>query len=82
MRGPLYCHIYSLSRNHEDAEDIVQESMMKAYAAFDTFRAGNNLNAWLFRILANTLINAYRKNKRQPARCSSDEVTDRGLAST
>ena len=80
MRDPLYRHAYRLSRNHEDAEDLVQETMTKAYAAFDTFRVGTNLNAWLFRILTNTFINAYRKNKRQPGRCSTDEVTDQGLA--
>lgn len=80
MRGPLYRHAYRLSRNHQDAEDLVQETMMKAYAAFHTFRVGTNLNAWVFRILTNTFINGYRKNKRQPARCSTDEVTDQGLA--
>jgi RNA polymerase sigma-70 factor (ECF subfamily) len=80
MRDPLYRHAYRLSRNHEDAEDLVQETMMKAYAAFHTFRVGTNLNAWVFRILTNTFINGYRKNKRQPGRCSTDEVTDRGLA--
>jgi RNA polymerase sigma-70 factor (ECF subfamily) len=80
MRGPLYRHAYRLSRNHEDAEDLVQETMMRAYAAFHTFRAGTNLNAWVFRILTNTFINVYRKNKRQSGHCSSDEVTDWGLA--
>ena len=53
---------------------------MKAYAAFHTFRPGTNLNAWLFRILTNTFINVYRKNKRRPASCSTDEVTEQGLA--
>ena len=80
MRDPLYRHAYRLSGNHEDAEDLVQETMMKAYAAFHTFREGTNLNAWVFRILTNTFINVYRKNKRQPARCSTEEVTDQGLA--
>jgi RNA polymerase sigma-70 factor (ECF subfamily) len=80
MRDSLYRHAYRLSGNHEDAEDLVQETMMKAYKAFHTFRVGTNLNAWVFRILTNTFINTYRKNKRQPARCSTDEVTDRGLA--
>src|SRR5882757_184924 len=74
MRDPLYRHAYRLSGNHEDAEDLVQETMMKAYKAFDTFREGTNLNAWVFRILTNTFINVYRKNKRQPVRCSADEV--------
>ena len=80
MRDPLYRHAYRLSGNHEDAEDLVQETMMKAYKAFDTFREGTNLNAWVFRILTNTFINVYRKNKRQPARCSTEDVTDQGLA--
>jgi RNA polymerase sigma-70 factor (ECF subfamily) len=80
MRDSLYRHAYRLSRNHEDAEDLVQETMMRAYAAFHTFRVGTNLNAWLFRILTNTFINGYRKKRREPARCSTDEVTDRGLA--
>jgi RNA polymerase sigma-70 factor (ECF subfamily) len=80
MRDPLYRHAYRLSRNHEDAEDLVQETMVKAYAAFHTFREGTNLNAWVFRILTNTFINGYRKNKRRPGRCSMDEVTDLRLA--
>ena len=80
MGDQLYRHAYRLSQNHEDAEDLVQETMMKAYAAFHTFRQGTNLNAWVFRILTNTFINVYRKNKRQPAQCSTEEVTDQGLA--
>ena len=69
MGDQLYRHAYRLSQNHEDAEDLVQETMMKAYVAFHTFRQGTNLNAWVFRILTNTFINVYRKNKRQPAVC-------------
>ena len=80
MRDPLYRHAFRLSRNHEDAEDLVQETMMKAYAAFNTFQVGTNLNAWLFRILTNTFINSYRKKIRQPAQCSTEEVTDQLLA--
>jgi RNA polymerase sigma-70 factor, ECF subfamily len=80
MRDPLYRHAYRLSRNREDAEDLVQETMMRAYAAFHTFRVDTNLKAWLFRILTNSYINAYRKSKREPARCATDEVTDHGLA--
>ena len=80
MRPQLYRHAYRLSQNAEDAEDLVQETMMKAYAAFHTFQGGTNLNAWVFRILTNNFINAYRKKKRQPARCSTDEVSDQGLA--
>jgi RNA polymerase sigma-70 factor (ECF subfamily) len=80
MRPQLYRHAYRLSQNAEDAEDLVQETLMKAYTAFHTFQGGTNLNAWVFRILTNNFINAYRKKKRQPARCSTDEVSDQGLA--
>jgi RNA polymerase sigma-70 factor (ECF subfamily) len=80
MRDPLYRHAFRLSQNREDAEDLVQETMMKAYAAFHTFQAGTNLKAWLFRILTNTYINGYRKKKRQPAQCSTEELTDQLLA--
>jgi RNA polymerase sigma-70 factor, ECF subfamily len=80
MRAQLYRHAYRLSQNREDAEDLVQETMMRAYAAFDTFRPGSNLNAWVFRILTNAFINAYRKKKRQPLQCSTEEITDQGLS--
>jgi RNA polymerase sigma-70 factor (ECF subfamily) len=80
MHAQLYRHAYHLSQNREDAEDLVQETMMKAYKAFHTFQGGTNLNAWVFRILTNTFINAYRKKKRQPVQCSTEEVTDQGLA--
>lgn len=80
MRDPLYRHAYRLSHSHEDAEDLVQETMMKAYAAFHTFRVDTNLNAWLFRIQTNNYINVYRKKKRQPTQCSTEEVTDQRLA--
>jgi RNA polymerase sigma-70 factor, ECF subfamily len=80
MHAQLYRHAYHLSQNREDAEDLVQETMMKAYRAFHTFQGGTNLNAWVFRILTNTFINAYRKKKRQPVQCSTEEVTDQGLA--
>jgi RNA polymerase sigma-70 factor (ECF subfamily) len=80
MRDPLYRHAFRLSQKHEDAEDLVQETMMKAYAAFNTFRVGTSLNAWLFRILTNTFINVYRKKIRQPAQRSTEEVTDQLLA--
>jgi len=54
MRGALYRHAYRLSQNHQDVEDLVQETMMKAYAAFHTFRVDTNLIAWVFRLLTNT----------------------------
>ena len=72
MRGALYRHAYRLSQNHQDTEDLVQETMMKAYTTFHTFQGGGtNLNAWVFRILTNTFISAYRKKKRQPVQCST-----------
>jgi RNA polymerase sigma-70 factor, ECF subfamily len=80
MHDALYRHAYRMSRSHPDAEDLVQETMLKAYAAIHTFRAGTNVNAWVFRILTNTFINGYRKNKRQPRLCSTDNVTDQRLA--
>jgi RNA polymerase sigma-70 factor (ECF subfamily) len=80
MHAQLYRHAYHLSQNREDAEDLVQETMMKAYRAFHTFQGGTNLKAWVFRILTNTFINAHRKKKRQPVQCSTEEVTDQRLA--
>ena len=80
VRETLYRHAFRLSYNHTDAEDLVQETMMKAYGAFHSFRPGSNLNAWLFRILTNTYINGYRKKKRQPVQYSTELVTDQHLA--
>ena len=53
---------------------------MKAYAGFESFRPGSNLKAWLFRILTNTYINGYRRERRQPAQCSTEQVTEQCLA--
>src|ERR1700749_2548626 len=67
----LYPAALRMTRNPTDAEDLVQETCAKAYAAFHQFRPGTNLRAWLHRILANTFINSYRKKRREP-------VTDLG----
>jgi RNA polymerase sigma-70 factor, ECF subfamily len=80
LRETLHRHAFRLSRNHADAEDLVQETMMKAYGAFDSFRPGTNLNAWLFRILTNTFINGYQRKRRQPELYSTEQVTDQHLA--
>jgi RNA polymerase sigma-70 factor (ECF subfamily) len=69
----LHSAALSMTRNTSDAEDLVQETITKAYTAFDQFTPGTNLRAWLHRILANTFINSYRKRKREPAMASSRE---------
>ncbi len=71
--GQLYPAALQLTRNASDAEDLVQETMAKAYMAFHQFTPGTNLRAWLHRILANTFINSYRKKKREPAIAPSQD---------
>jgi RNA polymerase sigma-70 factor (ECF subfamily) len=81
---PLIDQLYSaalrMTRNPADAEDLVQEAYLKAYAAFESFSDGTNLKAWLYRILTNTYINGYRKRQRQPLQTPTDEITDWQLA--
>jgi RNA polymerase sigma-70 factor, ECF subfamily len=79
LRDLLYRHAFRLSHNHADAEDLVQETVMRAYAHFDSFRSGTNLNGWLLRILTNTYINGYRKKRRQPTLYSAERLTDQYL---
>jgi len=62
----LYPAALRMTRNPADAEDLVQETLTKAYTAYHQFTPGTNLRAWLYRILANTFINNYRKTKREP----------------
>jgi len=62
----LYPAALRMTRNPSDAEDLVQETVAKAYAAFHQFKPGTNLRAWLHRILSNTFINGYRKKRREP----------------
>ncbi|HEY7101632.1 MAG TPA: sigma-70 family RNA polymerase sigma factor, partial [Mycobacteriales bacterium] len=62
----LYAAAMRMTRNPADAEDLVQETFVKAFAAFHQFQEGTNLKAWLYRILTNTFINSYRKRQRQP----------------
>ncbi len=76
----LYGAALRMTRNPADAEDLVQETFLKAYSAFRTFRRGTNLKAWLYRILTNTYINGYRKKQRQPLQSPTDEITDYQLA--
>lgn len=72
----LYGAALRMTRNPVDAEDLVQETYLKAFAAFDSFTEGTNLKAWLFRILTNTYINIYRKRQRQPFLAPADDLTD------
>lgn len=62
----LYNAAYRMSRNAQDAEDLVQETYLKAYRYYDKFQEGTNLKAWLFKILKNTFINSYRKKQQVP----------------
>jgi RNA polymerase sigma-70 factor, ECF subfamily len=72
----LYGAALRMTRNPSDAEDLVQETMLRAYRAFDRFEPGTNLKAWLFRILTNAYINTYRKRQREPQKVSSDDVEE------
>jgi RNA polymerase sigma-70 factor (ECF subfamily) len=76
----LYAAGLRMTRNPADAEDLVQETFLKAFAAFHQFEAGTNLKAWLYRILTNTYINSYRKRQRQPIQAPTDEIADWQLA--
>ncbi len=72
----LYSAALRMTRNPADAEDIVQETYLKAYRAYDTFTEGTNLRAWLFRILTNTFINRYRRDQRRPSEVELGELQD------
>ncbi|GAA1170780.1 RNA polymerase sigma factor SigR [Ornithinimicrobium humiphilum] len=81
---PLLDQMYSAAlrttRNPTDAEDLVQETYAKAFAAFHQYRPGTNLKAWMYRILTNSYINSYRKKQRQPLESDAAEVEDYQLA--
>ena len=76
----LYGAAMRMTRNPSDAEDLVQETFAKAYAAFHQYKPGTNLKAWMYRILTNTYINSYRKKQRQPLESDSAEIEDYQLA--
>jgi RNA polymerase sigma-70 factor, ECF subfamily len=69
-----------MTHNRADAEDLLQDTMMSAYAGFHSFRQGSNLSAWLHLILTNIYINSYRKKQRQPVVYPAGEITDQQLA--
>ncbi|MFM2183130.1 MAG: hypothetical protein RJB61_1424 [Actinomycetota bacterium] len=72
----LYSAALRMTRNAADAEDIVQETYLRAYRSYESFEKGTNLRAWLFRILTNTFINAYRAKQRRPQETDVDDVDD------
>ncbi|MFL6220339.1 MAG: sigma-70 family RNA polymerase sigma factor [Actinomycetes bacterium] len=75
----LYAAALRMTRNPTDAEDLVQEAFAKAFAAFHQYRPGTNLKAWLYRILTNAYINAYRKQQRNPQSVPTEDVDDFSL---
>jgi RNA polymerase sigma-70 factor (ECF subfamily) len=72
----LYSAALRLTRNAADAEDLVQETYLRAYRGYAGFTEGTNLRAWLFRILTNSFINAYRARQRRPQEVDVDDVDD------
>lgn len=72
----LYSAAMRMTRNASDAEDLVQETFLKAYRAYERFEAGTNLKAWMYRILTNSYINEYRKKQRRPDETDLDDVED------
>jgi len=72
----IYGAAMKMTRNPQDAQDLVQETFTKAFASFSTFTEGTNLKAWLYRIMTNTYINTYRKRQREPYLGAVDELED------
>ena len=66
LRERLCRHAFGLTHDHYEAEDLVQETMLKACSAFQSFQPGTNLKAWLLRIMINSHINHCRKARRHP----------------
>lgn len=80
LRNRLYGGAIRMTRNKQDAEDLVQDTMLRAYAGFGTFREGTDLMAWLYRIMRNSWINQCRKKRRRCAEVSSGAMSDEQLA--
>jgi len=72
----LYAAALRMTRNPADAQDLVQETFVKAFAAWAQFKQGTNLKAWLYRILTNTFINNYRKKQREPYQSPIEDLED------
>jgi len=75
----LYRTALRMTRNPQDAEDLVQETYLRAYRFFDQFQPGTNLRAWLFKILTNSYINTYRKAAAEPKNTSLDDTEEFSL---
>jgi RNA polymerase sigma-70 factor (ECF subfamily) len=73
-RDQLFKSALRMTRSVEDAEDLIQETYLKAYKYYERFSEGTNFKAWLFKIMKNTFINSYRKAKLQPPKVDFDEV--------
>jgi RNA polymerase sigma-70 factor (ECF subfamily) len=80
LRAPLYRRARRMTHNGADAEDLVQDTMMQAFASFQSFHEGTNLNAWLHRILTNMYINNFRAKQCRPALYPTADITDQQLA--
>ncbi|MEN8163053.1 MAG: sigma-70 family RNA polymerase sigma factor [Acidobacteriota bacterium] len=81
FKDQLYKSALRMTRSAEDAEDLIQETFLKAYKYYGRFAEGTNLKAWLFKIMKNTFINTYRKRKLQPTKVDFDDVRE-GLEET
>jgi RNA polymerase sigma-70 factor (ECF subfamily) len=75
-RDQLYKSALRMTRSAEDAEDLIQETFLKAFKYYGRFAEGTNLKAWLFKIMKNTFINTYRKRKLQPTKVDFDDVRE------
>ncbi|MGW0478813.1 sigma-70 family RNA polymerase sigma factor [Nonomuraea sp. NPDC003214] len=76
VTSQLFASAMRLTRNTADAEDLVQETVAKAYTSYHQFREGTNLKAWLHRILTNNFINEYRKKQRSPKLSAAEDIED------
>jgi RNA polymerase sigma-70 factor, ECF subfamily len=76
----LYRQALKLTRDHADAEDLLQETAAKAFVGFHGFREGTNLGGWLYRILLNSHISSYRRQQRSPALSLTEQITDGQMA--
>jgi RNA polymerase sigma-70 factor, ECF subfamily len=79
---PMYSAALRMTRNPQDAEDLVQDTFLKAFTAFHQYEPGTNLKAWLYRILTNNYINRHRKKQREPVQTPAEELADWEVNST